>query len=108
MKHGIYYSYWEHEWSAKFGPYIEKVAKLGFDIIEVAAEVADEKAVRLTTWIFKIIAVRTELTVAVDVVGQSVRLKRPAALIDHVDETSHQVERIVEDNHRRPVDAILR
>ncbi|WP_418137409.1 sugar phosphate isomerase/epimerase family protein [Agrobacterium sp. El2ro-1b] len=37
MKHGIYYSYWEHEWSAKFGPYIEKVAKLGFDIIEVAA-----------------------------------------------------------------------
>jgi D-psicose/D-tagatose/L-ribulose 3-epimerase len=37
MKHGIYYSYWEHEWSAKFGPYIEKVAKLGFDVIEVAA-----------------------------------------------------------------------
>ncbi|WCJ64256.1 sugar phosphate isomerase/epimerase family protein [Agrobacterium tumefaciens] len=37
MKHGIYYSYWEHEWSAKFGPYIEKAAKLGFDIIEVAA-----------------------------------------------------------------------
>lgn len=37
MKHGIYYSYWEHEWSAKFGRYIEKVAKLGFDVIEVAA-----------------------------------------------------------------------
>ncbi|UXM96646.1 sugar phosphate isomerase/epimerase (plasmid) [Bartonella sp. HY329] len=37
MKHGIYYSYWEHEWSAKFGPYVEKVARLGFDIIEVAA-----------------------------------------------------------------------
>ncbi len=37
MKHGIYYSYWEHEWSAKFGPYVEKVAKLGFDVIEVAA-----------------------------------------------------------------------
>jgi D-psicose/D-tagatose/L-ribulose 3-epimerase len=42
MKHGIYYSYWEHEWSAKFGPYIEKVAKLGFDIIEVAAHHINE------------------------------------------------------------------
>ena len=37
MQHGIYYSYWEKEWSAKFGPYVEKVAKLGFDVIEVAA-----------------------------------------------------------------------
>lgn len=42
MKHGIYYSYWEHEWGAKFGPYIEKVAKLGFDIIEVAAHHINE------------------------------------------------------------------
>lgn len=42
MKHGIYYSYWEHEWSAKFGPYIEKVAKLGFDILEVAAHHINE------------------------------------------------------------------
>ncbi len=42
MKHGIYYSYWEREWSAKFGPYIEKVAKLGFDIIEVAAHHINE------------------------------------------------------------------
>ncbi|MGI8397368.1 sugar phosphate isomerase/epimerase family protein [Agrobacterium deltaense] len=42
MKHGIYYSYWEHEWSAKFGLYIEKVAKLGFDIIEVAAHHINE------------------------------------------------------------------
>jgi len=42
MKHGIYYSYWEHEWSAKFGPYIEKVAELGFDIIEVAAHHINE------------------------------------------------------------------
>ncbi|MBB3320295.1 MULTISPECIES: sugar phosphate isomerase/epimerase family protein [unclassified Rhizobium] len=42
MKHGIYYSYWEHEWSAKFGPYIEKVAKLGFDVIEVAAHHINE------------------------------------------------------------------
>lgn len=42
MKHGIYYSYWEQEWSAKFGPYVEKVAKLGFDIIEVAAHHINE------------------------------------------------------------------
>ncbi|WLS10493.1 sugar phosphate isomerase/epimerase family protein (plasmid) [Shinella sumterensis] len=42
MKHGIYYSYWEHEWSAKFGPYIEKVAKLGFDVVEVAAHHINE------------------------------------------------------------------
>ncbi|QXC48917.1 sugar phosphate isomerase/epimerase [Agrobacterium salinitolerans] len=42
MKHGIYYSYWEHEWSARFGPYIEKVARLGFDIIEVAAHHINE------------------------------------------------------------------
>jgi D-psicose/D-tagatose/L-ribulose 3-epimerase len=42
MKYGIYYSYWEHEWSAKFGPYVEKVAKLGFDILEVAAHHINE------------------------------------------------------------------
>src|SRR6478609_205215 len=42
MKHGIYYSYWEHEWSAKFGPYVEKVAKLGFDVIEVTAHHINE------------------------------------------------------------------
>lgn len=37
MKHGIYYSYWEHEWKAEFLPYIERVARLGFDILEIAA-----------------------------------------------------------------------
>ena len=37
MKHGIYYSYWEREWSADCLKYVEKVAKLGFDIIEIAA-----------------------------------------------------------------------
>jgi D-psicose/D-tagatose/L-ribulose 3-epimerase len=42
MKYGIYYSYWEHEWSAKFGPYIEKVATLGFDVLEVAAHHINE------------------------------------------------------------------
>lgn len=37
MKFGIYYSYWEHEWSADCLRYVEKVARLGFDVIEIAA-----------------------------------------------------------------------
>ncbi len=37
MKHGIYYSFWENEWNADFLYYIEKVAKLGFDVLEIAA-----------------------------------------------------------------------
>ena len=37
MKYGIYYAYWEQEWSADYRRYIEKVAKLGFDILEIAA-----------------------------------------------------------------------
>lgn len=36
MKYGIYYAYWEKEWKADYIPYIEKVKKLGFDILEVA------------------------------------------------------------------------
>lgn len=36
MKFGIYYAYWEHEWGGNFIPYIEKVKRLGFDILEVA------------------------------------------------------------------------
>jgi len=38
MKFGIYYSYWEREWSADCLKYVEKVAKLGFDVIEIAAQ----------------------------------------------------------------------
>jgi D-psicose/D-tagatose/L-ribulose 3-epimerase len=37
MKYGIYYAYWEKEWAADYRHYIEKVAKLGFDILEIAA-----------------------------------------------------------------------
>ena len=37
LKFGIYYSYWEQEWSADCLKYVEKVAKLGFDVIEIAA-----------------------------------------------------------------------
>lgn len=37
MKFGIYYSYWEKEWSADCLAYVERVARLGFDVIEIAA-----------------------------------------------------------------------
>ncbi len=37
MKFGIYYSYWEQEWSADCLKYVSKCAKLGFDVIEIAA-----------------------------------------------------------------------
>src|SRR5258708_18098619 len=37
LKFGIYYSYWEQQWSADCLRYVEKVAKLGFDVIEIAA-----------------------------------------------------------------------
>lgn len=36
MQYGIYYAYWEHEWKGDYRHYIEKVAKLGFDILEIA------------------------------------------------------------------------
>lgn len=35
MKHGIYYAYWEKEWAADYRKYVEKVAGLGFDILEI-------------------------------------------------------------------------
>ncbi len=37
MKFGIYYAYWEQEWEADYKYYIEKAARLGFDILEIAA-----------------------------------------------------------------------
>jgi len=37
MKFGIYYAYWTHDWGADFLPYIPKVKKLGFNILEVNA-----------------------------------------------------------------------
>jgi D-psicose/D-tagatose/L-ribulose 3-epimerase len=37
MKFGIYYAYWEKEWYGDYIYYIEKVARLGFDILEIAA-----------------------------------------------------------------------
>ncbi len=34
-KVGIYYAYWTHEWDVDFNPFVDKVAELGFDILEV-------------------------------------------------------------------------
>lgn len=34
---GIYYAFWTHEWNVDFHPFIDKVADLGFDILEVHA-----------------------------------------------------------------------
>lgn len=38
MKHGIYYAYWEREWEADYLYYVEKAARLGFDILEIGAK----------------------------------------------------------------------
>ena len=38
MKFGIYYPYWEPEWSADCLKYVDKAARLGFDILEIAAQ----------------------------------------------------------------------
>lgn len=37
MKYGIFYAFWEREWSADYSYYVEKVADLGFDILEIGA-----------------------------------------------------------------------
>ena len=37
MKYGIYYAYWEQDWTADYRYYIEKASRLGFDILELAA-----------------------------------------------------------------------
>jgi len=34
-KIGIYYAYWTRNWDADFHPFIDKVAELGFDVLEV-------------------------------------------------------------------------
>ena len=37
MQNGVYYAYWEREWGGDYKYYIQKAAKLGFDILEIAA-----------------------------------------------------------------------
>lgn len=34
MKYGIYFAYWEKEWFADYKKYIDKIAELGFDILD--------------------------------------------------------------------------
>ena len=36
MKYGIYFAYWEKEWFADYKKYIDKIAELGFDILEIS------------------------------------------------------------------------
>ena len=36
MNYGIYFAYWEKEWNADQKKYIEKVKKLGFDVLEIS------------------------------------------------------------------------
>lgn len=36
MKYGIYFAYWEKEWDCDQSKYIEKVKRLGFDILELS------------------------------------------------------------------------
>lgn len=36
-KLGIYYAFWEQEWAADFLKYVEKVSRLGFDVLEINA-----------------------------------------------------------------------
>lgn len=41
-KVGIYYAYWTRDWDTDFHPFIDRVAKLGFDVLEVnAGTIAD-------------------------------------------------------------------
>lgn len=36
MKYGIYYAYWAREWGGDYAPYVERVKRLGFDILEIS------------------------------------------------------------------------
>ncbi len=36
MKFGIYFAYWARQWDVDYRPYIEKVARLGFDVLEIS------------------------------------------------------------------------
>jgi len=38
MKYGIFSAFWEKEWTGDYPYYIEKVARLGFDVLEIAAQ----------------------------------------------------------------------
>ena len=37
MKYGIFYPFWEQKWGTDYHPYIDKMNRLGFDILEISA-----------------------------------------------------------------------
>src|SRR5580692_7266736 len=45
-KIGIYYAYWTHDWDADFVPFVARVKRLGFDILEVNAGTVTNLGVR--------------------------------------------------------------
>lgn len=45
-KIGIYYAYWTHSWDADFVPFVSRVKRLGFDILEVNAGTVTRMAAR--------------------------------------------------------------
>jgi D-psicose/D-tagatose/L-ribulose 3-epimerase len=45
-KIGIYYAYWTHKWDADFVPFVTKVKRLGFDILEVNSGTVTNMTVR--------------------------------------------------------------
>lgn len=51
-KIGIYYGFWTHDWVADFFPFITKVKKLGYDILEVhsgiLSDVSEKKRIELS------------------------------------------------------------
>lgn len=42
MKHGIFYAYWVNEWGGDYLKYVDKVASLGFDVLEIGGQILDE------------------------------------------------------------------
>ena len=36
-KIGVYYAYWEKNWNADVFNYIQKVADIGFDVLEISS-----------------------------------------------------------------------
>lgn len=51
MKFGVYFAYWETEWKVDYEKYIEKAARLGFDVLEISCAplpyLSDEKLLTL-------------------------------------------------------------
>lgn len=41
MKYGIYFAYWEKDWDADQAKYIQRVKKLGFDVLDISCPLHD-------------------------------------------------------------------